>query len=105
VTIGVRRHGGLEKLLAGVLYLGSLLACSTITVGIFLSIFNSLREFPSGTGLRLIAAGISLLVLLPVLRVVLMLCAFVRGRDLLFSGISLLVLLIIALGAAMGGNI
>jgi uncharacterized membrane protein len=48
------------------------------------------------------AAGISLLIFLPTLRVVLMLSAFVRDRDLLFSGISMLVLVIIALGATLG---
>jgi hypothetical protein len=100
----MRRHGGLEKLLAGVLYLGSLLACSIIALGISLPVFSRLRELPSAMGLKVIAAGISILIFLPALRVVLMLCAFVRDRDLLFSGISLLVLVIIALGAAMGAS-
>ena len=104
MTRGMRRHGGLERLLAGVLHLGSLLACSIITVGIFLSIFIRLKEFPSATGLKVVAAGISLLVFLPALRVALMLWAFMRDRDLLFSGITLLVLLIIVLGAAMGAS-
>lgn len=100
----MRRHGGLEKLLASVLYLGTLLACSIITVGIFLSIFNWLKELPSATGLKVVTAGVSLLIFLPALRVVLMFCTFIRDRDLFFSGISMLVLVIIALGAALGAS-
>jgi uncharacterized membrane protein len=98
----MRRHDGLEKLLASVLNLGSLLACSIIAVGILLSIYNRLKEFPSATGLKVVTAGVSLLIFLPAGRVALMLCAFMRDRDLLFSGISLLVLVIIILGAALG---
>ena len=102
MTRDVRRHGGLEQLLARVLYLGSLLACSIITLGIILSLFNWRKELPSATGMKVVTAGISLLIFLPALRVVLMLGAFVRGRDLLFSGISMLVLVIIVLGATLG---
>jgi uncharacterized membrane protein len=102
VTRDMRRHGGLEQLLASVLYLGSLLACSIIALGIILSLFSRRKELPSATGMQVVAAGISLLIFLPTLRVVLMLGAFVRGRDLVFSGISMLVLVIIVLGAALG---
>jgi uncharacterized membrane protein len=98
----MRRHGGLEQRLASVLYLGSLLACSIITLGIILSLFHGRKELPSATGTKVAAAGISLLIFLPTLRVVLMLSAFVRDRDLVFSGISMLVLVIIALGATLG---
>jgi uncharacterized membrane protein len=52
--------------------------------------------------MKAVTAGISLLIFLPTLRVVLMLGAFVRGRDLVFSGISVLVLVIIVLGATLG---
>jgi uncharacterized membrane protein len=88
--------------LARVLYLGSLLACSIIALGIILSLFNWRKELPSATGIKVITVGISLLIFLPALRVVLMLNSFVRGRDLLFSGISMLVLVIIVLGATLG---
>jgi len=92
----------MEQLLARVLYLGSLLACSIIALGIILSLFHWRKELPSATGIKVVAAGISLLIFLPTLRVVLMLSAFVRDRDLLFSGISMLVLVIIVLGATLG---
>ena len=88
--------------MARVLYLGSLLACSIIALGIILSLFHWRKELPSATGIKVVAAGISLLIFLPTLRVVLMLSAFVRDRDLLFSGISMLVLVIIVLGATLG---
>ena len=102
MTRDMRRHGGLEQLLARVLYLGSLLACSIIALGIILSLFNWRKELPAATGMKAVTAGISLLIFLPTLRVVLMLGAFLRGRDLLFSGISMLVLVIIVLGATLG---
>jgi uncharacterized membrane protein len=102
VTRDMRRHRRLEQLLASVLYLGSLLACSIIALGIILSLFNWRKELPSATGMKVVTAGISLLIFLPTLRVVLMLGAFVRGRDVLFSGISMLVLAIIVLGATLG---
>jgi len=102
VTKGTRRDGGLEHLLARVLNLGSLLACSVITVGILLSLFHWRTELPSATGMKLLTAGISLLIFLPILRVVLMLGAFLHERDLLFSGVSALVLVVIVLGAAVG---
>jgi uncharacterized membrane protein len=98
----MRRHDSLEQLLASVLYLGSLLACSIIALGIILSLFSWRKELPSATGMKVVTVGISLLIFLPALRVALMLGAFVRGRDLLFSGISMLVLVIIVLGATLG---
>ena len=102
MTTDMRRQGGLEQLLARVLYLGSWLACSIIALGIILSLFNGRKELPSATGMKVVTAGISLLISLPTLRVVLMLSAFMRGRDLLFSGISTLVLVIIVLAATLG---
>jgi len=58
----------------------------------------------SATGLKVVAAGISLLIFLPALRVALMLWAFLHDRDLLFSGISMLVLVIIVLRATLGAS-
>ena len=51
---------------------------------------------------RIVAAGIALLIALPVLRVFLMLVVFVRERDFLFSAIAMLVLAIILLGSVLG---
>jgi len=54
------------------------------------------------TGTRIISAGILLLIVLPVLRVLLMLIVFVRERDFRFGAIAMLVLAIILLGSVLG---
>jgi uncharacterized membrane protein len=69
---------------------------------VLLSLFHWRKELPSATGMKLLTAGISLLIFLPILRVVLMLGAFLRERDLLFSGVSVLVLVVVVLGATLG---
>jgi uncharacterized membrane protein len=55
------------------------------------------------TGTWIITAGIALLIVLPVLRVLLMLIVFVRERDFRFGAIAMLVLAIILLGSVLGG--
>jgi uncharacterized membrane protein len=51
---------------------------------------------------RIVTAGIALLIVLPVLRVLLMLVVFVRERDFRFSAIAMLVLAIMLLGSVLG---
>lgn len=51
---------------------------------------------------RIVTAGIALLIVLPVLRVLLMLVVFVRDRDFRFSAIAMLVLAIMLLGSVLG---
>ena len=51
---------------------------------------------------RIVTAGIALLIVLPVLRVVLMLIVFVRERDFRFGAIAMLVLAIMLLGSVLG---
>jgi uncharacterized membrane protein len=81
----------LEGLLAGVLHYGTWLACAVIALGLAVS-----------SNGHIVAAGIALLILLPVLRVALMLAVFLRQRDYRFSAIAALVLMIIFLGFALG---
>ena len=50
---------------------------------------------------RIITAGIALLIVLPVLRVLLMLIVFLCERDFRFGAIALLVLAIILLGSVL----
>jgi uncharacterized membrane protein len=58
---------------------------------------------PSATaGTGIVTAGIALLLVLPVLRVLLMSIVFARQRDFRFSAIAVLVLAIIVLGAVPG---
>ena len=53
-------------------------------------------------GLTIIVAGIAALILLPVLRVVVVLGAFLRARDYRLAACAMVVLLFIALGFAVG---
>jgi len=50
---------------------------------------------------RIITAGIALLIVLPVLRVLLMLIVFLCERDFRFGAIAMLVLAIILLGSVL----
>ncbi|MGC1305247.1 MAG: DUF1634 domain-containing protein [Caulobacteraceae bacterium] len=86
----------LERLLAIVLQQGVWLACGLIAVGLALGPLG----VTAGAGVT--AAGIGLLILLPVLRVALMLAVFVRERDYPLGAIAALVLTIILLGFACG---
>ena len=91
-------RSGLDQLLAKVLHRGTWLGSCVIALGLALPMADWSGAASSITGTRIITAGIALLVILPVLRVVLMLIVFVRERDFLFSAISILVLAIILLG-------
>ena len=82
----------LERRLAVLLNAGTWVASAVIAVGMAL---------PSGA--RVVAVGIAMLVGLPVLRVVLMLVEFLWRRDYRISLIAALVLIVIALGIAVGG--
>ena len=80
----------LERLLATLLQAGTWLASAVIALGLILP----------RTSLCL--GGIALLISLPVLRIGVMLAAFVRRRDSHFAIIAGLVLAIIALGVVVG---
>jgi uncharacterized membrane protein len=90
----------LESLLAGVLHYGSWLASTVIAAGLVLALSTQ-----NPTSMRLVAIGIALFILLPVLRVVLMLIVFLRERDYRFSAIAALVLAIIFLGCVLGTRV
>ena len=95
----------LETLLAGLLQYGSWLAAGAIALGLALATLDA----PAGTSnlagppnIRLATAGIALLILLPVLRVSLMLIAFLRERDYRLALAAVLVLAIILAGIMFG---
>jgi uncharacterized membrane protein len=96
------RHPGLELLLAKVLHRGTWLGASVIATGLALQLAGWQRAPLGLTNSHIITAGIALLILLPVLRVLLMLFVFVRERDNHFSIIATLVLAIIVSGALLG---
>ena len=90
----------LESLLGGVLHYGSWLASTVIAAGLVLAL--STQNLAS---MRLVAIGIALFILLPVLRVVLMLIVFLRERDYRFSAIAALVLTILLVGFVLGTRV
>jgi uncharacterized membrane protein len=98
---GTARRPRLERLLAALLQNGTWLASAVIGIGlVVLLVVRS--GVVAGAGVPIVAAGIALLILLPVLRVAVMLVAFAVERDYLFSGIAALVLVIILAGLALG---
>ncbi len=89
------RHPELERVIAKVLDRGTWIASGIITLGLAL-------ELVGWPGMRIVIGGITIFIALPVLRVIIMLIVFVRERDYRFGVIAALVLVIIALGAALG---
>jgi uncharacterized membrane protein len=90
----------IESLLAGVLNAGTWLASVVIAAGLVLSLLYERMPFPAGT--QVVAAGIVLFILLPILRVILMLTIFVKERDYKFAAAAAVVLFIIFAGFAVG---
>jgi uncharacterized membrane protein len=85
-----------ERVIANLLWFGTLLASAIIAVGVLLGFFGD------GNGLGIAKVGVALFILLPVGRVGLMLVLFVRERDYAYVAISALVLAIIAAGFLIG---
>jgi uncharacterized membrane protein len=90
----------LESLLAGVLNFGTWLASTVIAAGIGLSLFYRGTTFLKG--IQVMTAGIGLLILLPILRVIIMLIVFAKERDYKFAVAATVVLLILFAGFAVG---
>jgi uncharacterized membrane protein len=93
-----------EKIIAGLLWHGTLLASTMIGVGVMLGLLQHLTRphLFDLEAVALVKAGIALFILLPVARVALMLTLFLRERDYVYSMISGLVLAIIATSVLAG---
>ncbi|NUU64885.1 DUF1634 domain-containing protein [Enterobacteriaceae bacterium BIT-l23] len=89
-----------HRAIALLLSWGSPLSTLLIAAGIALTLWP-LAPLPL-SGSDIVRAGILVLILLPVARVVLMLIGFIRQRDRLYALIAALVLMIIAAGAWLG---
>jgi uncharacterized membrane protein len=85
----------LETCLAGMLTIGTWLASAIIATGLAVALAGQ-------DGTALVTAGIAVFIGLPVLRVVLMLVAFLRTRDAPFIAAAVLVLAIIAVSIVIG---
>jgi uncharacterized membrane protein len=86
----------LEALLAKMMSRGTWLASAVIAAGLAIAFFSRQPD------LRIVAAGIALFILLPVLRVATMLVVFLRERDYRFGAFAAFVLIVIALGVVLG---
>lgn len=95
----------LESLLATTLQRGTWLAGGVIAIGLLMPLLGDAgAHVTAASADRMVAAGIALLILLPVVRVALMLIAFIRGRDYRFAAIAAFVLLIIVIGVIVGAH-
>lgn len=97
----------LERWLAALLRGGTWVASLTIAAGFVLTLLaahGGAHRAAWPDGMRIVTAGIALFILLPVLRLMLMLGVFLHQRDYRFSAITLLVLLIVAAGCAVGAQ-
>jgi hypothetical protein len=100
-----QRIAPLEWLLAGTLYYGSLMASVVVCVGLGLAMIDSRFGAPRlaiSRDMRIATIGVALFILLPVVRVIVMLVAYLRQRDYRLSAIALLVLTVILLGFVVG---
>lgn len=87
-----------QRVIGALLWYGTWLASTVIAAGLLMTAWESgdaSYHLPvSGPGV--VKGGIALFILLPVARVVVMLVAFLRARDLTYAVIAALVLAIIA---------
>lgn len=95
----------LEGMLARLLNYGTWFSSAVTALGLALVLVEgylgtSTLGGPSGT--TIVSAGIALLIMLPVLRLVLMLVVFLRERDYMFGIITAVVLTIIVFGTVLG---
>jgi uncharacterized membrane protein len=91
----------MERLLAGLLRYGALVASGWMVAGMALGVFEKVPPLGPLSD-RCLAIGIVLLIALPVLRVALMTGVFLLEKDYRFAAISCAVLGIIALGFVLG---
>jgi uncharacterized membrane protein len=88
----------LERLLATFLQCGTWLACAMICAGIV----SAAGTHAVVSGVSMLSAGVALFILLPVLRLLLMLAAFMRRRDYRYVAIAAAVLSIVAAATLLG---
>jgi uncharacterized membrane protein len=95
----------LERLIADALRYGTWIASVAIAIGLMLSAAGGYfgeGGVETAWGAGLVKSGIALFIFLPIMRVILMLVAFMRGKDYRMGAVAGLVLAIIVLGCAMG---
>lgn len=96
--MNVRKLSLLERALATLLQSGTWLATAVIGVGLILAINQS----HTSSGMDIVKIGVSIFILLPILRVALMLFAFLIKGDYRYVAIAVSVLAIISASFALG---
>ena len=93
-----------ERAIAKLLRYGTWLASTAIGVGLAAQWLHPFTKMTllGLSGFDLMRAGVALFIFLPVSRVALMLCLFVRERDTVYVAIAVLVLAIIGAGFLAG---
>lgn len=96
--------GHRERLIAGLLWYGTLLATAIIGAGMAIGLLQHVAPLRLAglDAFAIVKAGVALFILLPIARIVLMLVLFLRERDYVYAAISTLVLTIIAAGIVAG---
>ncbi|HTH96553.1 MAG TPA: DUF1634 domain-containing protein [Stellaceae bacterium] len=97
---GTTTERRLELRIAHLLRSGTYVGCLAIGLGLILSWFDG--GHTARLGQDIVAAGIALFILLPVLRVTLMLAAFLKQRDAYFAMAAGIVLAVIIISCAVG---
>jgi uncharacterized membrane protein len=94
----------LDRTLATFLNCGTWLSCAIIALGMALTLVqgSGATAAPPLAGMRIVTAGVALLILLPTARVPLMLVAFVWRGERHYGMIAALVLLVIIAGFVLG---
>jgi len=98
----------LERMLAATLYWGTWVASSVVGAGLALALLHSravLGETAIRRDERTVIVGLALFIILPVIRVVVMLSAFLHERNYRFSMIAALVQTIMLLGFLAGSRL
>ncbi|GCE49927.1 uncharacterized protein DUF1634 [Thermosporothrix hazakensis] len=102
-----RKPARLDFILAWLLNSGTGIASALLTIWLLCTFLgqNLAIPLPFGFGnLSLVTAGIAVIILLPVLRIITMLVAFLTKREYQFAAIAALVLLIIVCAFALGAT-
>ncbi|MBB1592863.1 DUF1634 domain-containing protein [Achromobacter sp. UMC46] len=92
-----------DRLIAGLLWYGTWIASAMIAVGMTMMAFCQFGyavPILKG-GFWLVKAGVVVFILLPVARVALLSCMFLRERDYVFAGLSSFVLAVIGVGVLL----
>jgi uncharacterized membrane protein len=89
---------GLERRLGVFLSVGTSMACAVIAIGLVWRLLSA-----TGGG-AIVMTGIAIIIVLPIVRVAMMLCAFAKAHDYRFVAVAAVVLLLIGSGLLAGLN-